>query len=158
MDQLDLVFSADDPSLLPEGAKPVMSEHRMRAMPLWQFPASHLERIMEEVRAPRPPEKWIYFGAPGSSRPIASMQSRAWWEWHWQRGIDPDKRRASLPPSLRQMVIDRDGYVCGLCGGEVDPADVHIDHILPVKHGGRDVLGNLQVAHSWCNLSKGARI
>ena len=65
-------------------------------------------------------------------------------------------RRSSIRGWLRRVVIDRDGYVCGLCGGDVEPADVHIDHILPVAHGGSEVVHNLQVTHSRCNLRKGA--
>lgn len=65
--------------------------------------------------------------------------------------------RRPLPRTLREQVIARDGYVCGLCGGAVDPTDVHIDHRLPVAWGGSDELNNLQVTHSRCNLRKGAR-
>ena len=45
-----------------------------------------------------------------------------------------------------------------LCGGQVEPSDVHIDHIKPYSKGGQHVLGNLQVAHSLCNIRKGARV
>jgi hypothetical protein len=154
----ELEFGHEDMGLLPPGAKAVVSEARSMAMPLWRFPQSHADQIRAQAMAERPPGRWFPVGAPGSSRPLAWLPSRGWYEWHWQRGIDPDKIRTSLPQSVRQAVIERDGYVCGLCGGEVEPSDVHIDHILPVAHGGQDVMSNLQVAHSWCNLSKGARI
>ncbi len=66
--------------------------------------------------------------------------------------------REPIPAWLRQEVIDRAGHVCQLCGGEVEPADVHIDHILPCSLGGRSVKHNLQVSHSRCNMSKGNRV
>lgn len=131
--------------------------HRARAYPLENFSAEKQAEIAEAVAQPRPPSRWFPVG-PGR-RPIAMLPSRAWYEWHWQRGLDPDTKRDSLPRWLRLKVIERDGMVCGLCGGDVDGVeDIHIDHIKPVSHGGSDHISNLQVAHSWCNLSKGARI
>lgn len=90
-----------------------------------------------------------------------SSPTPLWLEWHRVRGIDPSARRSQgrrLSQLLRRRVIARDGLVCGLCGDEVEAADVHIDHIFPVFHGGKDTFDNLQVAHSFCNISKGARI
>lgn len=58
--------------------------------------------------------------------------------------------------SVREIVIKRDGYVCGICGGAVEPDDVHIDHVRPRARGGDHRLSNLQVAHSRCNIRKGA--
>ncbi len=65
------------------------------------------------------------------------------------------RKRSPLPLKLRRAVIARDGYSCGLCGRNVEPGDVHIDHVKPVALGGLDLLENLQVAHSRCNLVKG---
>jgi hypothetical protein len=122
------------------------------------FPEAHQREIAAQVALPEPPARWIAYGGPDSGRPIAWMESRGWYEWHWQRGRYPGESRQSLSPRLRKAVIDRDGYLCGLCGGEVEPTDVHIDHIIPVFHGGKDRLENLQVAHSQCNLRKGRRL
>lgn len=71
---------------------------------------------------------------------------------------EPTPGRRALPRDVRCKVIRRDAYVCGICKGFVPPDDVHIDHIVPVAHGGTDDLSNLQVAHSGCNLSKGATV
>lgn len=65
---------------------------------------------------------------------------------------------ASLPTWLRELVLDRDGLVCGICLGAVEAHDVHIDHIWPRARGGGDELSNLRVTHSRCNMQKGARI
>lgn len=85
--------------------------------------------------------------------------SNLWLEWYRVRGLDPYKPPSNrrLSARLRELIIQRDGYVCGLCGSDVAPADVHIDHIHPRALGGSDDPSNLQVAHSFCNISKGAR-
>lgn len=68
-------------------------------------------------------------------------------------------RPSSLSSALRDAVIARVGLYCGLCGEPVaDRGDVDIDHIPPRALGGDDDLSNLQVAHSRCNRSKGARV
>ncbi len=128
-----------------------MGYRRENVYPLEQLPEEMQADIYFAVQQPDPPKRWIRIG-------LAEIESRAWWEWHWQRGVDPEKRRPSLSSDIRRMVIARDGLVCGLCGGEVETAkDVHIDHIIPVSRGGTNVLGNLQVAHARCNMRKGAR-
>ena len=46
---------------------------------------------------------------------------------------------------------------CPLCGGTVEPEDLHLDHIRPWSKGGSDFPSNLQVTHGLCNIRKGAR-
>ncbi|QNE48716.1 HNH endonuclease (plasmid) [Glaciihabitans sp. INWT7] len=50
---------------------------------------------------------------------------------------------------------------CPICLTEIDlarkfphPASVELDHILPSARGGRHTVGNLQLAHKYCNGSK----
>ena len=131
---------------------------RAEAYPLERLPRETQERIAAQVAAPEPPARWYPVGAPDSHRPLAWLPSRGFYEWHWARGMDPDSARTPLPSGMRQRVIDRDGYVCQLCGGDVEPTDVHIDHIVPYSKGGPNTLANLQVAHSRCNIRKGARV
>ena len=133
-----------------------IERRRAESFPLEDLPADMRAEIAAEVAAHTPPLRWFPVGAPDSRQPLAWLESRGWYEWHWSRGIDPLSRRDPLPLHLRLAVIARDGYVCQLCLGEVEPADVHIDHIKPYSKGGRHVLGNLQVTHSLCNLRKGA--
>jgi hypothetical protein len=57
---------------------------------------------------------------------------------------------------FRATVIERDGLVCHICGTDVEPHDVHIDHVLAIAKGGDSELDNLRVSHSRCNLRKGA--
>ena len=63
--------------------------------------------------------------------------------------------RAHLPTLIRQQ----DG-LCGICGKSLPKEldDIHVDHIIPRVHGGRDVVDNLQATHARCNLSKGAKL
>lgn len=67
-----------------------------------------------------------------------------------------------------QEIYLRDGGICGLCQGHVEPdfegtrkglpgAPV-IDHILPVSKGGKHERSNLQLAHWRCNTIKGNRV
>lgn len=63
----------------------------------------------------------------------------------------------SIPPQLRQKVIDRNGDGrCRLCGQPVAPEEIHIDHIQSVADGGLTELSNLQVTCRHCNLKKGS--
>lgn len=56
-------------------------------------------------------------------------------------------------------VVDRDGWRCHLCGGEVEqrekstgkPDDAVLDHVIPWSLGGPDTIDNLRLAHNSCN-------
>jgi 5-methylcytosine-specific restriction endonuclease McrA len=51
-------------------------------------------------------------------------------------------------------IIKRDGYICHICGGEVNKDDVHFDHVIPLSKGGSHSMDNIKVSHSHCNLVK----
>jgi 5-methylcytosine-specific restriction endonuclease McrA len=56
---------------------------------------------------------------------------------------------------LRDRVLNRDGHCCQRCGqGE---GKLHVDHIVPKRLGGSDLMENLQTLCQMCNLSKGGR-
>lgn len=133
-----------------------LEERRSVCLPLSEFPPNKQAQIEREVAQPYPPEKWMPLG-PGP-RPIAWITNRSWWEWHWQRGIDPEERRPPIPTVIRDAVIARDGNVCQLCGGTVQEGDRHLDHIVPWSKGGKHAADNLQVTHSRCNMRKAAHI
>lgn len=139
--------------------RPICKRERA-AMPLSQFPPEKRAAIEAAVAQPEPPPKFIYFGAPDSPRPLAWMESRAWFEWHWRRGKNPGASvpRQPIPPGVRAAVVARDGFTCGLCGEPVDPTNFHLDHIVPWSRGGGHNVENLQVAHPRCNSAKGARV
>lgn len=66
---------------------------------------------------------------------------------------------ATIPVSLRRLVIQRAENRCEYCGisqiGQV--ATFHIDHIVPVVAGGETIAENLALACVSCSLRKGAR-
>ena len=54
---------------------------------------------------------------------------------------------------------------CGICGEPIDytlpyldPGEFVVDHVIPVRHGGADVLTNKQAAHRSCNRDKSDKI
>ena len=124
-----------------------------------RWPEEARQRIAEAVAQPRPPDRWLTFHDE-RGRPYAQIPSRAWFEWHWQRGLYPgDNEGRRLPSHIREAVIARDGMVCGLCGGAVESRqDIHIDHIHPYSLGGSSDPDNLQVTHAVCNMQKGNRV
>lgn len=58
------------------------------------------------------------------------------------------------------FLLERDGCRCMLCREPLDPhrEPVHVDHRIPRSKGGSDVRNNLQLAHPFCNQSKGNRM
>lgn len=64
-----------------------------------------------------------------------------------------------------KRILLRTAEQCALCGGYIDkslkypnPMSASVDHVIPVKRGGKSTLDNLQVTHLICNLNKGAKI
>ena len=61
----------------------------------------------------------------------------------------------------------KQGGVCGICGkpvdtsikDQLDPLAPVIDHIIPLALGGHPSdIGNLQLAHRWCNRQKSDKL
>lgn len=63
-----------------------------------------------------------------------------------------DRLRANLPAAIKELVHERDAYLCTYCGTGEGPFEV--DHIHPVSRGGSDDLDNLCLACAPCNRSK----
>jgi hypothetical protein len=61
----------------------------------------------------------------------------------------------------RNLVRERAGNRCEYCGlKQLDSplAALHIEHVIPRKHGGTDDPGNLALACIDCNLRKGSNV
>jgi len=61
----------------------------------------------------------------------------------------------------RARVRERAGNRCEYCGLHQDDSPLallHIEHIIPKKHGGSDALSNLALACIDCNLHKGCNL
>jgi 5-methylcytosine-specific restriction endonuclease McrA len=56
------------------------------------------------------------------------------------------------------MLYLSQGGRCGICGHQLQTADQHVDHIIPVSRGGRDHIRNLRLVHAYCNTSPGNRL
>ncbi len=56
-----------------------------------------------------------------------------------------------------RRVFERDGWLCGICGINVEKKDASLDHIIPISKGGAHSYANTQTSHLRCNISKGAR-
>lgn len=129
-----------------EGPWPALPEPE----PLFEMEAVPAER--------RPGRAWVT--VPGSEKARRAQQ---------RANAARRKARMVTPMAERRVdrlaVFERDGWVCGLCGGKVDPELRHpdplsasLDHVLPLALGGLHEWGNVQCSHLRCNTAKGARL
>lgn len=64
-------------------------------------------------------------------------------------------QRKRMTTTLREEIAIRDNYTCQICGKYMpDGVGLHIDHIVPIKKGGKSIPSNLQVLCSKCNGKK----
>lgn len=84
--------------------------------------------------------------------------------WFTLHGYEPylkdvTSERAKMSASLRFSVLQRDEFVCCLCGyGKADGRKIEVDHKIPVAKGGKTELDNLWTLCFECNRGKGARV
>jgi len=64
--------------------------------------------------------------------------------------------RQPIPGWMRRAVLTRDGYYCRYCGRRTQTLDV--DHVVPVKRGGRSTVDNLVTTCARCSQRKGERM
>jgi len=65
--------------------------------------------------------------------------------------------REAISKKLRFEVFKRDSFKCQYCGKASPEVVLHVDHIKPVKEGGKNHITNLITSCIDCNLGKGAR-
>lgn len=80
------------------------------------------------------------------------------------------KRRAVIgaadaEPIVASVVFERDGWLCQICGEEIDrdlvypnPGAATVDHRIPISLGGRHIYENVQCAHLGCNSRKSNKL
>jgi ATP adenylyltransferase len=71
-----------------------------------------------------------------------------------------DHRRTALGQlsgTVRYEVLKRAQFRCELCGTSAEEKALEVDHVIPRKHGGKDVMENLQALCWECNANKGDR-
>lgn len=77
----------------------------------------------------------------------------------WCNDCRRTRGRDWISKAARAAIYERGGWVCGICGDDVDRALIgsrsqwrpSLDHIVPVSRGGSDAPENLRLAHFWCN-------
>ena len=62
--------------------------------------------------------------------------------------------RGSIPRSMRDEIYSRDGYRCQFCLRKTDPAELSIDHLVPLSLGGLDEITNYVTCCRVCNSAK----
>lgn len=68
-------------------------------------------------------------------------------------------QRKLMTKAIKDRIKHRDNYTCQICGKYMpDEVGLHIDHIIPIKEGGKSVDSNLRVLCDKCNLKKGRKI
>jgi len=104
-------------------------------------------------------------------REEANAATRKWYASNKSKSFDSSasyrarKIAAFVENVEREVVLERDGWICQLCDQPIDrsarspdPMSRSIDHRIPLARGGVHSYSNCQSAHLGCNLSKGARI
>lgn len=65
------------------------------------------------------------------------------------------RRNAPLSEFIdRNGIYDRDSGKCHLCHRKVSRGKFHLDHLIPLFHGGPHITENVAIAHPRCNLSR----
>lgn len=71
------------------------------------------------------------------------------------------KRRLHVEPVSLTRLAQRDNFICGICGSDVDmslkhphPQSPTVDHVIPLIKQGEHSYANTQLAHLRCNLSE----
>lgn len=105
-------------------------------------------RGCEECGALIPPEKRVdtRFCSDVCQRRVSHRRHKARSKSSYTEHVDP------------LIVLERYDGACGICGGDVDPYDFQIDHIIPFALGGLHNYENTQPAHALCNNRKNNRL
>jgi 5-methylcytosine-specific restriction endonuclease McrA len=68
------------------------------------------------------------------------------------------KQSAAIGRVDYNAILQRDGWVCHICGDFIEPGDLVFDHIIPLAKGGAHSNENLSPAHRSCNAKKWSHI
>lgn len=71
-------------------------------------------------------------------------------------GYPSNDRRLYTYEEKKQLFESENGNICGICKNSIRSIDdAHVDHINRFADGGKTVIGNAQLTHRFCNISKG---
>jgi len=65
----------------------------------------------------------------------------------------PRFKRSSPSPRTRQLIYEKTGGLCHICGGKLDPKWA-ADHVMPAATGGKNTIDNFLPACHVCNRLK----
>lgn len=69
--------------------------------------------------------------------------------------LEYDRELEGFSVSQREIIFERDGYKCVICGlGRADGLEIHADHIIPKERGGKATIENGQTLCSKHNIQK----
>lgn len=92
----------------------------------------------------------------------ATINTRNWKHLQARRARMKD---AYVESFHSREIYERDRWLCGICEKQIDPAaklpdkmSASIDHVIPISKGGTHERANVQAAHLFCNVSKGAKL
>jgi len=101
--------------------------------------------------------------AAGRIAPDAAWTDQRRDSYHRRRALKA--KAATGAPVILTEIAERDSYRCGLCAEPVDmsiawpdPQSKSLDHVIPLSLGGAHDPTNTQLAHLFCNVSKGNRV
>jgi 5-methylcytosine-specific restriction endonuclease McrA len=88
---------------------------------------------------------------------FAMVGQRACSGHHYADQLRYEQRRKAR---IREKLANAQGGTCLWCDVLLpeDLSATHVDHIIPVSHGGPDVAWNWQLLHDRCNLAKGSQV
>lgn len=64
------------------------------------------------------------------------------------------QKRRKLTKAERQQVYDKCAGHCAYCGCELAYKDMQVDHVIPLRRGGEDIIDNMLPACRSCNHYK----
>ena len=136
-------------------------------------PSLECQKVRKRVYRERQAEVAPECSEPGCCRPslgrglCGSHYSTVWRRENPERALAKQHRRrarkldAFVEDVDISVVLDRDGWECGICGSPIPRHAVWpdleyrtLDHIVPLAKGGEHSYANIQAAHLSCNSSK----
>jgi hypothetical protein len=73
-----------------------------------------------------------------------------------EKASEKPAKKPKRTTNVRELLWNSYPHICGLCGEQINSIDeMHVDHIIPLSRGGKDILANLQLTHARCNMDKG---
>jgi len=105
--------------------------------------ATRLKRIDKIRVQQRDADKRYHARNPGA-RAIIRMNRQGSHRWY-------------LDPRVPAGMLRRQDGQCASCGAGIT-SKFHVDHVIPLKRGGKHSEGNLQLLCESCNLSKGTKL